>query len=199
MNKELWDVKEHPGYLGKKRTDAMKEWDRKYGTDNWRLIHWQTADGRMLTYDQVFQVYVEGYEKYFREHQNEAEYLVQNYAYGYDLDPITPEQAFDPHALYDKPGIRNQFHNVAFNIAIESVTGRQFQGVEPIQVREGKPGTPDEEQPAGFRWSPGRIPCTNPQIIPPVTLSSEQWWQSGTIEDFYQRAKVLEVKRRIHS
>ena len=196
MEKVLWDIKEHPGYLGKARTDKMSEWDGKYGEGNWRLIHWQNAKGQLLTYDEVFQVYVEGYEEYFKKHRNEAEFLIKNYSYGYDYDQITREEAFDSHALYDKPGIRNQFHNVAFNIALVNVVGRMFEGNRPIQVREGKPGTPDNEQPEGFKWSPGKIPCKDPSIIPHVQLGGEQWWQNGTIEDFYQRAKVLEVKRR---
>ncbi|HEX7042259.1 MAG TPA: hypothetical protein VF189_03325 [Patescibacteria group bacterium] len=199
MTTEKWDVKEHPGYLGKTRPEKMAEWDNRYGSGNWRLSHWQNAKGEMLTYDQVFKVYVEGYEKYFKEHVDEADFLIKNYAYAYDHDMITKEEAFDSHAYYNKPGFRNQFHNVALNIALVNVTGRMFEGSKPIQVREGVPGTPDSMQPEGFMWSPGRIKCVDPRIIPQVNLTGEIWWQDGTIEDFYQKAKVLEVKRRVNS
>lgn len=192
---EEWIVAEHPGYLGSRRTRRMHEWTERYGEGNWRLDHWETADGKRLGYDEVFQIYVEGYEKYFREHPGEAQHLITNFSSGYDQDPITREQAFDPYALYNQPGVANQFHHVAFNRALVTVTGRVFQGTVPIQVREGKPGTPEEQQPLGWRWSPGRIPCATPEIIPQVPLEGKPWWQPGTIEDFYQRAKVLEVKK----
>ena len=189
---------DHPGYLGARRTVREQEWTQRYGEEGWRF-RWQTSretGGRIMGFDEVFQVYVAGYEQYFRQHLDEANYLISNYAYGYDLDPITKEQAFDPHALFDKPGVRNQFHNVAFNIALRSVTGKDFQGTEPLQVRDSRPGTPVEERPAGWRWSPGRIPCVDPTIIPQgVTLTREQWWENGSIEDFYQKAKILQVRR----
>lgn len=194
--REYWEVLEHPGYLGSRRGKKIAEWNEQYGEGNWRLSHFQTRDRKILGYDDVFQVYVDGYEKYFQEHRNEADFIVKNYSYGYDQDLIRKEQAFDPYALYDKPGIANQFHHVAFNRAILLVTGQDFQGSTPVQVREGKPGTPDDKQPNGYKWSPGRIPCVNPELIPKVQLSGNQWWQNGSVEDFYQKAKVLEVKRR---
>ena len=193
-NAESWKTAEHPGYLGSRRTKKMDEWTKNYGKGNWRLDHWETADGKMLGYDEVIQVYVEGYEKHFKEHPDEAHYLITNFSYGYDQDAITKEEAFDPYALYNKPGVANQFHHVAFNKALVNIAGRDFQGREPIQIREGKPGTPEEQQPLGWKWSPGRIPCATPEIIPQVHLEGDQWWQSETIEDFYQRAKSLEVK-----
>lgn len=184
---------DHPGYLGKRRTLKEEEWTGKYGEGGWRY-RWQTADGEVLDYDQIFQIYVDGYANYFKRHLGEAWYLTEHYAYGYDHDLITKEQAFDPYALYDKPGVRNQFHNVAFNIALVTVIGRPFQGVELIQVREGKPGTPVELQPAGYRWAPGRIPCKDTSIIPQITLPGEQWWADGSVEDLYQKAKILQIR-----
>lgn len=194
-NAESWKTAEHPGYLGSRRTERMDEWTENYGEGNWRLEHWETADGSRLGYNDIIQIYIEGYEKHFKEHADEAQYLITNFSYGYDQDPITKEEAFDPYALYNKPGVANQFHHVAFNKALVVVAEKDFQGSEPIQIREGKPGTPDDQQPLGWKWSPGRIPCATPEIIPQIQLKGDHWWQSGTIEDFYQRAKILEVRK----
>ena len=185
---------DHPGYLGARRTAKEQEWTEQFGKDGWRF-RWQTKEGRILDFPEVFQVYVDGYVQYFEQHRDEAEFLVKNFSFGYDYDMINKQQAFDPFALYDRPGVRNQFHNVAFNIAVERVTRKEFEGTEPIQVRDAKPGTPIEERPAGWKWSPGYIPCVDQSIIPSVELDGEQWWENGSVEDFYQRAKVLQVRR----
>lgn len=194
VNNETWEPREHPGYLGSKKEIRKQKWNELYGEGNWRLENWEAGDLRLLGFDEVFQIYLNGYIKYFYEHPQEAYYLIRNFAFGYDQDSITKEQAYDPHYLYNKPGVPNQFHHVAFNLGLITVTGRDFQGEKPIQVREGKPGTPENKQPLGWLWSPGRIPCTTPEMIPQITLEGTIWWQQGTIEDFYQRAKVLEVK-----
>jgi hypothetical protein len=82
---------------------------------------------------------------------------------------------------------------VAFNLSLEYFLGLQFKGTRPLQVREGKPGTPDSEQPEGFRWSPGRILSVRPDLIPAIDLSGV-WWSEGSIEELYQKSKALQIK-----
>jgi len=197
MGKELegnsgWIIIGRPGYQGKNKDEQLAAWDREYGKGRWRLA-WQLATREVQSFDEIFQLYIDSYTAYFIKHSGEAQYLTTNYSYAYDKDVVTKTQAFDPYFLYNKPGRPNQFHHVSLNLALEQRLDRLFLGLQPIQVREGKPGTDASSWPAGWRWSPGRIPATHPELIPDVIQPS--WWQEGSIEHLYQAAKVLQIKK----
>ncbi len=130
---------------------------------------------------------------YFRQHPEEADYVTSNFAYAYDKEIITKEEAFDPYCLYNKPGHANQFHNVAMNIALEKMLKMPFKGEIPLKVRAGKPGTPESEWPLGWRWQPGLIPAVHPEEIFDMSFEG-QWWERGSIEDFYQCNKALQIR-----
>ncbi len=180
-------------YQGKKKDREEVAWDQKYGHDNWRIA-WDLPNGERWDYLDVFEnEYVAGYEKYFFLHPDEAVYLTENFAYAYDKGIVDSCRAYDPVSLYNRPGHPNQFHHAALNLALRRL--RPFKGTEPIQVREGRPGTPRETWPKGWRWSPGRIPSANPALITPPREIPDRWWRKGTIEDFYQSNKVLVVRR----
>jgi hypothetical protein len=188
-----WRIVERPGYLGGKKDQKEAEWNEKYGKGNWRL-DWVTAQGDRLTYDRIIEIYTEGYAEYFRQHMDEAKWITDNFAYGYDLDLVSKEMSFDPYALWQKPGYRNQFHQVAFNHALEFTLGLPFKGRVPIQVRDVKGNVPEDQKPLGWKWNPGAIPCPYPEMIPNTHFEG-QWWPKGSIEDLYQSAKVLEVRQ----
>jgi hypothetical protein len=190
---EQWTIIERPGYLGGKKEETEKRWNKMYGDGNWR-ISWVTATGEHLSYEHIFDIYIKSYAHYFDNHPDEVNYITDRFSYGYDLDFQTKEEAFDKYALYQKPGKRNQFHQVAFNIAIEKKLQKPFQGETPLQVRDAKPGTPQKERPLGWKWNPGRIPCIYPHLIPKDVELENMWWLENSIEDFYQKSKVLEVK-----
>ena len=190
----IWVTVERPGYFGKKRAEFEERWNKSYGIGNWKLV-WETPQGKVLDYKGIIKVYVQGYAKYFQDHPDEAEYVTSNYSYAYDKDLVTRREAFDIYARYNKPGVANQFHNVAMNLALEKVLGIPFKGKEPLKVRAGKPGTPESEWPAGWRWQPGLIPCVHPEEIYDMNFEG-QWWEKGSIEDFYQSNKALQVRIR---
>lgn len=182
------------GQFGKKRDEMFKSWDAQYGEDNWK-IGWQLANGTLLDFNHMFCLFIASYIQYFREHPEEARVITTNYAYAYDDDPITYEEAFDVTHLLDKPGIKNQFHHVAMNRALVNFLGLTFIGSEPLQVRMGKSGTLRATWPKGYRWSPGRIPAVVPQkLFPDEELTG--WWDNSSIEDLYQKSKVLVIKRK---
>lgn len=187
-----WVTIARPGYLGSRRDEMYAQWNEEYGESNWRIT-WVDATGREHDFDSIFQVYVHGYINYFIDHPDEAEFIARNFSYAYDETPITREQAFDPYALVGKPGVSNQFHHAALNVAMQTLDYR-FSGSEPLQVRIGKPGTPPETWPSGWRWNPGDIPCAMPEWIPNVK-NEKKWWSGGSVEDFYQSSKVLQVRQ----
>jgi hypothetical protein len=188
-----WVTVEHPGQFGKNRAEMENKWNDMYGEGNWRIIM-ETAQGKRLDFDDIMCVFIEGYTAYFIEHSEEARLVTDNYSYTYDKDEITRAEAFDPWHLYEKPGITNQFHHVAMNMALEGVLGIAFRGDKPLKVRLGKPSVPVEEWPSGWKWSPTFIPCVHPEEISDVTFS-DQWWKNGSIEDFYQKSKALQVRK----
>lgn len=188
-----WITKQQPiGFFGGGREDKFANWNKEFGERNWRVA-WVLANGTVLDFDRIFQLYVEGYAEYFREHPEEAVEISQNYSYSYDKTLISADSAFDPKALLDKPGIPNQFHHVALNLALTKNLGLEFQGDTPLQVRDGKPDQPKESWPKGWKWGPGHIPLHDPSLIPEVDL--EGWWDPGSIEDLYQKAKTLQVNQ----
>jgi hypothetical protein len=189
---QSWITIGRPGYLGKNKDEKLATWDQEFGPGNWRLT-WEMATGEVMDYDAVFLQYVESYAQYFLDHPDEAQFLTNNFSYAYDKELIAKEEAFDPHFLFEKPGSPNQFHHVALNLALEIELDLPFKGLEPIQVREGKPGTDPETWPAGWRWSPGQIPAAHPEYIPEQTQPG--WWQPGSIEHLYQATKVLQIKK----
>lgn len=197
MNKEQegnqgWLTVGRPSYLGKNKDEQVENWNNTFGEGKWRLA-WQLTGGEVLGFHDIFQLYVDSYAQYFRLHLNEAFLLTENFAYTYDKDLISKAESFNPYTLYFQPGRPNQFHHVALNQALEFRLYLEFKGDTPLQVREGKPGTDPNTWPEGWRWSPGRIPASNPELIPQHENSS--WWQPGSIEDLYQSAKILQIKK----
>lgn len=190
----IWVDLERPGYLGKQRDEKYKFWDlpENYGKGNWRIIN-RASNGEVFNYeDIIYRIYIPGYEQYFKLHPEEASEIADRYSFGYDKDLISLSQAFDIYALYNVPNRVNQFHHVAFNMALLNL-GYFFKGSESVQVREGKPGIQDSEQPNGFLWSPGRIECTVSHLIPEPRIKG--WWNPNSIEDFYQSTKILQIKK----
>jgi len=190
-----WEFVRYPGRLGKKRDFIYRQWDDEFGEGNWR-IGWRLPNETTLSYEEIFEEYVRSYEAYFREHSDEARNICKTYAYAYDRDEIDLEIAFDRNALIDKPGIQNQFHHVALNIALTDRLGYVFQGDKPLKVRAGRPDQPVEEWPEGHRWQPGNIPYEHPEYIREDYEIVDKWINPGSVEAFYQANKVLQVKKR---
>lgn len=194
-NKALWEFARYPGRMGKNRDRYYSEWDEEFGKGNWRIA-WEMQEGEILDFDQIFEEYVQAYVKYFQEHPDEATYICNNYQYAYDRDQIGVRDAFDRYALLDRPGIQNQFHHVAMNIALTDRLRYSFQGEKPIKVRAGRSDQPPEKWPEGHRWQPGNIQVTNPGMIRRDYEITDPWINGDSIEALYQANKILQVKKR---
>lgn len=180
-----WEVLALPGQFGRWRDELFAGFDEQYGLGNWYFA-WIMPSGEVWDFDQVFwNIYVGGYVEYFSVHPDEAEYLAANFSYAYDLTPITSEQAYDPYALIGVPGLPNQFHHVALNIAILDVTDG-WRGGKPIAVR----GLETE----GEHWNPGHIPAREQHLSFAFPLEGA-WWEPDSIEAVYQHNKVLCVRQ----
>ena len=181
-----------PGHIGKKRSELESRWNKEYGKGNWKVA-WETPQGKILDYSGIIQVYIEGYVEYFKKHPGEADHVTSNFSYCYDKNLVTKEEAFDPYALYNRPGAVNQFHHAAMNKALEEILGIPFKGEVPLKVRSGNPDMPENLWPLGWHWQPGLIPCAHPEEIFDIVFEG-QWRKKGSIEDFYQSNKALQIK-----
>ncbi len=152
------------------------------------------ANGEILDYLRMFyKLFASSYAAHLRAHPEQQKYLTENFAFTFDKDPINRVEAFDPLALWQKPGKENQIHHAGLNLAVEDINGVSFKGERPLQVREGKPGTPESSWPEGFWLSPSRVRALRPDLIPNITIRKGWNYQDGSIEDWYQKSKVIQV------
>jgi len=187
-----WDYSPHTGQFGSERDALFAGLNEQYGAGNW-WFGWRMPDGKIWNFLEMFwKVYIEGYDRYFNEHPDEAEYLAEHYSYAYDLTEIPRQLAYDPTALVNMPGLPNQFHHVALNYVISARPGG-WRGNKPIAVRG--PGT------EGERWNPGHIPAP-PEYVDftdeSVERMSKAWWEHGSIEGVYQLRKTLVTRPDPH-
>lgn len=189
-----WHALCHPAVFGKEREAVQNYWDEWYGEGNWK-IGWRLRDGQVWDFSEVFwREYVVAYALYFKKYPHFLQ-AVCSHSYTYGKDLIDFSQAYDPYARSDLPGVKNQFHHVAINYAV-GLVGEGFRGSEPLQVWEGKAGATINEWPKGWWLSPGRIPAVRPELMPDVYLP-ERCWETGSIEDFYQRTETLFIGKRL--
>ncbi len=105
----------------------------------------------------------------------------------YDTSPTNVEAGFD----YEKQETpNNHIHDVAIRRAVLRL-GQWFHGDHLMHVRW--------VESEGFRINPGVVPFHLPHLIVPGEINDYGgkglWWRANTIEDFYQRNKILEVKK----
>jgi hypothetical protein len=110
----------------------------------------------------------------------------------YDDDPNNVESGLD----YSKRGdLRTHIQDIAIRNCVKRF-GRKFSGDKLIQIRD-RIG----EHPLSLALSPGQVPFHNPALISnPDNLQEirrNAWWLPLSVEDFYQRAKRLVVRKNL--
>ena len=179
-----WNFVERPGYLGKKRDEVLEEWNQKYGKGNWRLAYqWGPA---VVSRTFAIQLYEDGYYEFLKNNNETLEWLIKTASDVFDTAESNVRSGLD----YQKQETKNNhLHDISIRRAILRL-GRRFEGDKLIHVR-----WKDSE---GYRLSPGIVPFHIPDMILSEEIKSysgkDAWWRSKTIEDFYQRNKILQIK-----
>ena len=190
LNKDEWRLVDNrsPGYVGSRRNELWAERDSQYGKGNWRSV-WLVA-GEYLEYEEVCRLYEEAYFQYFKIRPELLECLLETASDVYDDDPGNVESGLD----YSKQGsTRTHIQDIAIRNCVRRF-GRQFTGQTLLQIRdrEGKHAL-------SLALSPGQVPFHQPELISePANLQeirSKAWWLPSSVEDFYQRAKRLAVRK----
>ena len=194
LDKKIWQPinNNSTGYVGKHRNEEWAKRDAKYGQGNWQM-GWLVED-EFLEYLEVCQLYEDAYFEYFKKKPELLEHLIAEASDVYDDDPSNVESGLD----YSKRGaVRTHIQDIAIRRCVKRL-GRQFNGNKLIQIRD----VVGEHQ-LSLALSPGRVPFHQPELLSnPDNLreiAKNSWWLPGSVEDFYQRAKRLCVKKSIRA
>jgi hypothetical protein len=179
----FWKTIEHPGYLGKKRDELFALWNQKYCDEYWRL-GWEWGE-RVVSKDFAVQIYEDAYYEFFKKNKETLEWV------------LTKKDVWDTAISNINSGIdyniqetpNTHIHDIAIRRAILRL-GVWFRGEDLLEVRWKKS--------EGYSINPGVVPFHLPYLIqkgdPKDYGNKGIWWNKNTIEDFYQRNKVLQIK-----
>ncbi len=179
-----WRIVEHPGQSGKARDALVERWNAAYGPAGWTL-GWMWGD---LLLDRRFtlQLYEDAYLSRLAGDLKTLDWLC-TYQDVYDNAPSNVHSGID----YDiQENASNHYQHIALRRAMLRL-GRSFAGDRLLEVRGPKS--------EGAVLNPGVVPFHLPRMIVPAELPDHsgwgEWWRGGSIEDFYQRNKVLLERR----
>jgi hypothetical protein len=181
----MWKTIERPGYLGKARDAVYAQWDKEYGQGNWRIAYkWV---GNVIERDIGLQIYEDGYYNYLYSDEgiNILDWITKTASDVYDTAPSNAGQL--DYIRQETPN--NHIHDVAIRRSVLRL-GYLFKGDHLVHVR----GSDSE----GYRLCPGIVPFHIPGLIMDKNIKDYSgrnfWWRDNSIEDFYQRNKILQVK-----
>lgn len=181
-----WRTVDRPGYMGDARDRLHKEWDAKYGEGLWRLA-WEWGD-LILEKAMALQVYEDGYFSFFRGNKIRSLHWIVDLASDiYDTAPSNVASGFN-YEIQETPN--NHLHDIAIRRAVARM-GEWFRGDHLVEVRG-----PTSE---GYLLNPGKVPFHFSALIYDGEIKNASgknlWWDLLTIEDFYQKNKILQVRK----
>jgi hypothetical protein len=190
LDKDIWEPvnNKSTGYLGKKRNEEWARRNELYGQGEWQM-GW-LFDGSYLEYPEVCQLYGDAYYNYFKMRPELLEHLLDEAEDVYNDDPINVEAGTD---FNHRGEVKTHIGDTAIRRAVQRL-GKQFRGKKLLQINDRK-GT----HPLSLALSPGQVPFHKPELLSnPDNLEEIEagaWWLKGSVEDFYQRAKRLCIKK----
>lgn len=179
--KEEWVHIQQPGYLGRHRNEREAEWTAHYGKGNWRL-DWLYEE-QFIDFLAACALYEESYFRFLSEHTDILEILVSEAKDVYD-DAISNICSGMDYTKQETD--RTHIQDIAIRRSVYRL-GKRFMGVDYIQIRQEK-----GDHPLSMILSPGKVPFFNPQQICQPEIHG--WWDSGTIESFYQTNRYLRIR-----
>lgn len=174
-----YEIKEYPGYFGKRRDQKHHEFDQKYGHGNWQIA--RAVNGRILADEASMLLYEDAYYEHLKRNGDVLEWLVSAASDVYDNAETNVKSALD-YKIQENQS--NHLQDVAIRRALVRL-GTWFRGDHLVQVRG-----PETE---GYRLMPGKVPFHMPYLI--RNPRHDGWWEKDSVEDFWQANKVLIVKK----
>jgi len=177
-----WKTIERPGYFGKNRDELYAKWNKEFGEGKWRIAY-QFGD-LVVPREMGIQIYEDGYYEFFKANPDTLEWMISTASDVYDTAPTNVQAGFD-YTHQETPN--NHIHDIAIRSAVARL-GNWFKGSHLMYVRW--------VESEGFRVNPGVVPFHKPNLIVPEKIKDyggkSIWWRKDSIEDFYQRNKLLQ-------
>ncbi len=180
-----WKDVSRPNYFGASRDTMFADYDRLLGKGNWRLA-WRIGD-----FDVDFlgacALYEDAYFAFFSRRPFVLKRLIRDASDVYDDAVTNVDSGFD-YARQETN--RTHVQDIAIRRCVLR-RGKRFKGNALIQIRDsiGK-------HPLSMELSPGQVPFHLPNIMEPSAdgRRGAHWYKEGSVEDFYQRNRYLQVK-----
>lgn len=184
-----WRNVERPGYFGKRRDLRHAQYDAEYGRGNWRLA-WIVpgypagAPDLVYTFAQACKLfYEESYFQHFKQRPDDVAFACE-FTECMDNAPTNVHSGLDYMA---QEASSTHIQDIALRNVLTKL-GREFTGkrTELLVIRSADSN--------GYRFGPGNVPLYKPEIIKRPSLCP--WWaNAGSVEDFWQSNKWLQVAR----
>ncbi len=172
---------DRPGYFGDKRETIFEGYDKHYGRDNWK-IGW-IWNGDIIPFDIVCGLYEAAYYADSFAREDLWKQLVSEACDVYDDNVSNVDSGYD--YLVQETGSTHIQDIAVRNVVLKR--GWNFKGDGLVQIRSSSDDV-------GKYLSPGKVPFHMPEyIVEPIA----GWWGKGSVEEWYQSAKVLVVNNEI--
>lgn len=176
-------IEDRPGYFGAKREARHREYDAAYGAGNW-MLGWKLRDG-FVTREVMTMLYEDSYYEYLRRNPLLLARLVTEASEVYDDAASNVSSGFD-YTIQETD--RTHVQDIAIRRVVARL-GERFRGPELIQIRDDL-----GEHELSKILSPGHVPFLRPTWIEQPEVAG--WWDSLSVESFYQSNKHLLVRAR---
>jgi hypothetical protein len=183
-----WRNVERPGYFGKRRDAAHARYDVAYGASSWRLA-WVIPGFPSGSPDLVFEFekacklfYEESYFQYLKDRADDLDFICE-FTECMDNSPTNVHSGLDYLA---QEASSTHIQDIAVRNVLAKL-GRRFSGrrTELLIIRSADSN--------GYRFGPGNVPFYRSEIITQPS-KCPQWANAGSVEDWYQSNKWLQVK-----
>lgn len=175
-----WITIDRPGYFGSRRNKILRKLDSKYGKGNHRVA-WDIGC-TIVEKEHALMLYEDAYYEFFKNNPKLLAKLIESARNVYDNSKTNLKSGLD----YGKQeNHSNHYQDIAIRRVLTRL-GKSFRGGKLIQIRHGA------STQIGKKLSPGRVPFHLPELVCMPVLSG--WWQKGSVEEFWQSNKVLQVK-----
>lgn len=181
--KAVWITILRPGYFGSRRNQILHKYDRLYGKNNYRIC-WKVSD-RILEIPYALMLYEDAYYEFLKNDPRLLDSLITSAKDVYDnaKTNVKSELTYENQENHS-----NHYQDIAIRRVVMRL-GKKFQGKRLIQIRHSSASG------IGKSLSPGRVPFHLPFLIEKPVKSG--WWNSGTVEEFWQSNKVLQVNAKV--
>jgi hypothetical protein len=180
-------------YQGFNKKDQYEKFDSKFGSGNWLAAHF--FDGAVISRYRMYLIYEEAYYEYLKNNDEVREWLISTASEVYDIDPSNVKSGFD-YTKQECGATHLQdisIRRVLTRLKLEEQgavydpenipTIPIFNGDHLVEIRG--------QESEGFVLNPGQVPFYKPELS--LDTYNKSWWKMDSVEDIYQRNKVLLV------